>query len=64
MVYGLGLGVPFIAAGIWLPAVIGATRTLRDHWGLVTRISGGVLIVAGVLLASGRLTDLTARLAG
>ena len=33
MVYGLGLGVPFIAAGIWLPVVIGATRTLRDHWG-------------------------------
>jgi len=62
--YGLGLGVPFIAAGIWLPAVLGATRTLRNHWGVVTRVSGAVLIVAGVLLASGKLTDLTARLAG
>jgi cytochrome c-type biogenesis protein len=63
-VYGLGLGVPFVAAGIWLPAVLAATRRLRDHWGVVTRVSGAVLIVAGLLLASGRLTDLTARLAG
>ena len=60
----LGLGVPFILAGVWLPSVLATTRGLRDHWGTVTRVSGAVLIVAGVLLASGRLTDLTARLAG
>jgi hypothetical protein len=41
-----------------------ATRLLRDRWMLVTRVSGVVLIAAGVLLASGRLTDLSARLAG
>ncbi len=63
-VYGLGLGVPFLAAGIWLPRVMSATRLLRDHWPLVTRVSGAVLIVAGVLLASGRLTDISTRLAG
>jgi cytochrome c-type biogenesis protein len=63
-VYGLGLGVPFVAAGVWLPAVLSATRRLRDHWGVVTRVSGAVLVVAGLLLATGRLTDLTARLAG
>ena len=63
-VYGLGLGVPFLAAGIWFPSVMSATRLLRDRWALVTRISGAVLIVAGVLLASGRLTDISTRLAG
>ena len=31
-VYGLGLGVPFLAAGVWLPRVMSATRVLRDHW--------------------------------
>ena len=60
----LGLGVPFIIAGVWLPSVLATTRGLRNHWDTVTRVSGAVLIVAGVLLASGRLTDLTARLAG
>jgi cytochrome c-type biogenesis protein len=63
-VYGLGLGVPFLAAGIWFPSVMSATRLLRDRWALVTRVSGAVLIVAGVLLASGRLTDISTRLAG
>jgi cytochrome c-type biogenesis protein len=63
-VYGLGLGVPFLAAGVWLPSVMSATRVLRDHWTVVTRVSGAVLIVAGVLLASGRLTDISTRLAG
>ena len=56
--------MPFILAGVWLPSVLATTRGLRNHWGTVTRVSGAVLIVAGVLLASGRLTDLTARLAG
>jgi hypothetical protein len=57
-------GRPFLAAGIWLPSVMSATRVLRDHWTVVTRVSGAVLIVAGVLLASGRLTDISTRLAG
>ncbi|HET7427928.1 MAG TPA: cytochrome c biogenesis protein CcdA [Gaiellales bacterium] len=63
-VYGLGLGVPFLLAGMWLPVVLATTRRLRDNWGVVTRVSGALLIVAGLMLASGRLTDLTARLAG
>jgi cytochrome c biogenesis protein CcdA len=49
---------------MWLPAVLATTRRLRDNWGVVTRVSGALLIVAGLMLASGRLTDLTARLAG
>jgi cytochrome c-type biogenesis protein len=62
--YSLGLGVPFIAAGVALPWVLSAARTVRDHWWLVTRASGALLVVMGVLLWSGQLTDLSARLAG
>jgi cytochrome c-type biogenesis protein len=63
-VYGLGLGVPFVAAGVWLSTVLGATRRLREHWLAVTRVAGAVLIGAGILLATGRLTDITTRLSG
>ena len=62
--YSLGLGVPFIAAGIALPWVLSAARTVRDHWWLVTRASGALLVVMGVLLWSGQFTDISARLAG
>jgi cytochrome c-type biogenesis protein len=62
-VYSLGLGIPFLAAALFLPATLAAVRPLREHWGLVTRASGAVLILVGVLLATGQLTDLTTRLA-
>lgn len=63
-VYGLGLGVPFLAAGLWMGSVLGATRALREHWLAVTRVAGLVLIGAGILLATGELTEITARLSG
>jgi cytochrome c-type biogenesis protein len=62
-VYSLGLGIPFLAAALFLPATLAAVRPLREHWALVTRASGAVLIVVGVLLATGQLTELTTRLA-
>jgi cytochrome c-type biogenesis protein len=64
LVYGLGLGIPFLAAGIWLSTVLGATRGLREHWLAVTRVAGVILIGAGILLATGRLTEITTRLSG
>ncbi|MGZ4430528.1 MAG: cytochrome c biogenesis CcdA family protein [Gaiellales bacterium] len=62
--YSLGLGVPFLVAGIYLSSLMGMTRVLRDHWMAITRVSGAVLVGAGLLLASGRLTEITARLSG
>jgi cytochrome c-type biogenesis protein len=60
--YSLGLGLPFLAAGIWLSSVLAATRPLRQHWELVTRGFGAVLVFVGVLLATGQLAEISARL--
>ena len=60
--YSLGLAVPFLAAGIWLSTALAATRPLRAHWETVTRASGLVLVFVGVLLATGQLAEISARL--
>ena len=52
-VYALGLGLPFIAAGLAYRRMLGAFGVIRRHQAWVTRIGGVMLIVVGVLLVSG-----------
>ena len=61
-VYALGLGVPFLLFGLAFTRALGVVRALRRHWCLVGVTSGVVLVVFGVLLATGQLLELTARL--
>ncbi|GGF45220.1 cytochrome C biogenesis protein CcdA [Marmoricola endophyticus] len=51
--YCLGLGVPFVVAGLAWRKVLGALRVVRRHQAWVTRIGGGLLVVVGVLLVTG-----------
>jgi cytochrome c-type biogenesis protein len=62
-VYALGLGVPFLVAGLALTRTLGVVRAVRRRWRLVSAASGGVLVAFGVLLATGELVTLTTRLA-
>ena len=63
-VYALGLGVPFMLAGLFLQRSTTAIGFLRVRLRLISRIGAGVLIAFGVLLATGELARLTARLSG
>lgn len=51
--YCLGLGVPFVLVAFGLGWVSGALGAVRRHMGIVSRISGGLLVVFGVLLVTG-----------
>jgi cytochrome c-type biogenesis protein len=51
--YSLGLGIPFILAGLAFRRMLGAVRWVRGHQAWVTRIGGAMLIVVGVLLVTG-----------
>jgi len=51
--YCLGLGIPFLLVGLAYRRALGALAVVRRHRALVTRTGGGMLIVVGLLLATG-----------
>ncbi len=58
LAYALGLGVPFLVAALALDRLRGMLRALQRH-ARVIEIAGGTLVIAmGVLLVSGRFTQL------
>lgn len=52
-VYALGLGLPFVAAGLAYRRALGAFAVVRRHQAWVTRIGGIMLVVVGLLLVTG-----------
>jgi len=62
-VYTLGLGVPFLAFGLAFTRALGLVGLLRRHRSAIGLVSGSLLVVFGVLLASGYLARLTRSLA-
>ena len=56
--YSLGLAVPFLLTAIAFDRATTAFRWIRDHYVVVTAVSGCVLILMGVLMLTGELTRL------
>lgn len=52
-VYALGLGLPFVAAGLAYRRALGAFGWVRRHQVWVTRAGGLMLVAVGVLLVTG-----------
>jgi cytochrome c-type biogenesis protein len=50
LVYSAGLAVPFVLVGIGFDRAMGASRWLRDRYGVVRVVSGGLLVALGLLL--------------
>jgi cytochrome c-type biogenesis protein len=51
--YSLGLGIPFILAGLGYRRMLGTVRWVRRHQVWVTRAGGVMLVLVGVLLVTG-----------
>lgn len=62
--YSLGLGVPFLLVAVLFGRVVGLMRWLSRHALVINRVAGVMLIIAGVLIATGRLGVLTSWLVG
>jgi cytochrome c-type biogenesis protein len=51
--YSLGLGIPFVVAGLAFRRMLGAVAWVRRHQLWVTRAGGVMLVAVGVLLVTG-----------
>jgi len=49
-VYGIGLGIPFFALALGYKVIWRHMRILKKHAGLIKKISGGMLVIVGILL--------------
>ena len=53
--YSLGLGIPFLMSAVLIDYLKSAFGWIKGHYTLINRISGVVLILVGVLMATGLL---------
>jgi cytochrome c-type biogenesis protein len=58
--YAAGLAVPFLLSALAFSRVTGVFRFFRDHYTVITLVSGLILIAMGVLLYANELTRLNA----
>ena len=59
LLYCAGLAVPFLLVAVLADRLQGAIRAVNRHLGVINLIAGGILLVFGLLLATGRLTVLS-----
>jgi cytochrome c-type biogenesis protein len=60
LAYSAGLAVPFLLSALAFEKLAGAFRWLRDHYTVITVISGAILIAVGVLVFEHEMTRLAA----
>ena len=58
--YSLGLGIPFLMSAVLIDKLKGAFNWIKAHYDLVNKICGGLLVLVGILMATGTLGRLLA----
>jgi len=53
--FSLGLGIPFVVSALLIDRLKSTFDFIKRHYQLINRISGGVLIIIGLLMATGLL---------
>jgi len=57
--YSLGLGVPFLLAGIAIGPFLTFFSGFKKHLGMVEKVMGGLLVVTGLLFLTGQFTRIS-----
>ena len=53
--YSLGLGVPFLISALLIDQLKGAFTWVKTHYAVINKVCGGLLVLMGVLMATGLL---------
>jgi cytochrome c-type biogenesis protein len=64
LAYALGLGIPFLIAGLFIQQATSAIGVLRRHVRLISQVGATIMIILGVLMVTGVMTQINAELAG
>ena len=54
--YSLGLGVPFLISAVLIDQLKGAFSFIKKNYGIINKVCGSLLVLVGVLMATGLLT--------
>ena len=55
LAYSLGLGIPFVLSAVLIDYLKTAFNWIKRHYAVVNAVSGGLLILIGILMATGTL---------
>lgn len=55
LAYSLGLGIPFILSAVMIDYLKSAFNWIKKHYAVINAVSGGLLVVIGILMATGTL---------
>ncbi len=53
LLYSLGLGIPFFISSILIDKLKGAFDFIKKHYKVINKVSGVLLVVVGILMATG-----------
>lgn len=64
LVYSLGLGIPFVLSAVLLDELKGTFAFIKRHYNIINKVSGCLLILVGLLMATGWLGKMLSLLGG
>ncbi len=53
LAFSLGLGIPFVASALLMDRLKGAFDFIKKNYKIINMVSGGLLIIMGILMATG-----------
>lgn len=53
--YSLGLGIPFLFSAVLIDKLKSAFGWVKAHYDIINKVSGGLLVLVGILMATGTL---------